>query len=76
MTPADMPIHLGLVEVMVLAIGLFTPPVGQTLYISAIISKSPIEEVSRDVIWFLISIVTVVTAVIFIKPLTMWLAGF
>jgi len=70
------PIQLGVVEVMVLAIGLFTPPVGQTLYISAIISKSPIEEVSRDVIWFLVAIVTVVTAVIFIKPLTLWLAAY
>ena len=70
------PIHLGVVIVMVLAVGLFTPPVGQTLYISALIAGAPIEVVSRDVLWFIGSIVIVVAMVIFINPITMWLAAF
>lgn len=70
------PIHLGVVIVMVLAVGLFTPPVGQTLYISALIAGAPIEVVSRDVLWFIGSIMIVVMLVIFIKPMTMWLAAF
>jgi C4-dicarboxylate transporter DctM subunit len=70
------PIHLGVVIVMVLGIGLFTPPVGQTLYISALIAEAPIEVVSRDILWFIGSIVIVVSLVIFVKPLTMWLAAF
>jgi C4-dicarboxylate transporter DctM subunit len=69
------PVQLGVVIVMVLAVGLFTPPVGQTLYISALIAKTPIENVSRDIIWFLICIVLVVLAVIFFPHLTMWPAG-
>ena len=69
------PIQLGIVIVMVLAVGLFTPPVGQTLYISALIAKSPIEAVSRNIIWFLISIVLVVMLVIFFPHQTMFLAG-
>ena len=31
--------------------GLFTPPVGQTLYISALIAGNAHREVSRDIIW-------------------------
>ena len=69
------PIQLGVVIVMVLAVGLFTPPVGQTLYISALIAKTPIEKVSRDIVWFLVAIAMVVLMVIFFPHLTMWPAG-
>jgi tripartite ATP-independent transporter DctM subunit len=69
------PIQLGIVIDMVLAVGLFTPPVGQTLYISALIAKTPIENVSRDILWFLVTIVLVVLLVIFFPHQTMWLAG-
>ena len=69
------PIQLGVVVVMVLAVGLFTPPVGQTLYISALIAKTPIEKVSRDIVWFFLVITLVVVLVIFFPHLTMWPAG-
>ena len=70
------PIHLGLVITMVLGIGLFTPPVGQTLYISALIADTPIEEVSRDILWFLGAIVAIVLLVIFFPPVALWMASF
>lgn len=70
------PIHLGLVITMVLGIGLFTPPVGQTLYISALIADTPIEEVSRDILWFLAAIVVIVLLVIFFPPVALWMASF
>jgi len=69
------PVHFGIVIDMVLAVGLFTPPVGQTLYISALIAKTPIEKVSRDILGFLVAIVLVVLLVIFLPHQTMWLAG-
>lgn len=70
------PVHLGLVITMVLGIGLFTPPVGQTLYISALIADAPIEEVSRDIMWFLVAIVFVVLLVIFFPPVALWMTSF
>ena len=70
------PVHLGLVMTMVLGIGLFTPPVGQTLYISALIADTPIEEVSRDIMWFLVAIVFVVLLVIFFPPVALWMTSF
>jgi tripartite ATP-independent transporter DctM subunit len=66
------PVQLGVVVVMALGVGLFTPPVGQTLYISALIAKTPIEDVSRDISWFVVAIVLVILAVIFFPTLTIW----
>jgi len=60
---------------MVLGIGLFTPPVGQTLYISALVADAPIEVVSRDIMWFLAAIATVILLVIFYLPATSWMAA-
>ena len=69
------PVQLGVVIVMVLAVGLFTPPVGQTLYISALLAETPIEDVSRNIFWFLTVIVFVVALTIFFPHATMFLAG-
>ncbi len=69
------PIQLGVVITMVLGVGLFTPPVGQTLYISALIADAPIEVVGRDILWFLLAIVLVVLLVIFYLPATLWMAA-
>ena len=69
------PVQLGVVITMVLGIGLFTPPVGQTLYISALVADAPIEVVSRDIMWFLAAIVAVILLVIFYLPTTSWMAA-
>jgi len=69
------PVQLGVVITMVLGIGLFTPPVGQTLYISALVADAPIEVVSRDIMWFLAAIATVILLVIFYLPATSWMAA-
>jgi TRAP-type C4-dicarboxylate transport system permease large subunit len=69
------PIQLGVVITMVLGVGLFTPPVGQTLYISALVAQAPIEVVSRDILWFLAAIAVIILIVIFYLPMTMWMAG-
>jgi tripartite ATP-independent transporter DctM subunit len=65
-------VQLGVVVTMALGVGLFTPPVGQTLYISALIAKTPMEDVSRDIFWFVAGIVLVILAVIFFPALATW----
>jgi TRAP-type C4-dicarboxylate transport system permease large subunit len=42
------PIQLGVVMVVNLSIGLFTPPIGTTLFIAAAISRQPIGAVVRE----------------------------
>jgi len=70
------PIQLGVILTMVLGIGLFTPPVGQTLYISALLAKTPIEDVSRDIAGFLLAILFVILLAIFFPAVTLWMTQF
>ena len=65
-------IHLGVVMTMVLGIGLVTPPVGQTLFISALIAETSIEDVSRYILPFIGSILLIVLFVIFCPWSIMW----
>lgn len=45
-------IHFGMIMVVTLAMGLYTPPVGTTLFISASIGKVPVLETARALIPF------------------------
>lgn len=45
-------VHLGILMVCTLAMGLYTPPVGTTLYISAGIGRVGINKVTRDLVLF------------------------
>ena len=45
-------IHLGILMVCTLAMGLYTPPVGTTLYISAGIGRVGINKVTRELLLF------------------------
>jgi tripartite ATP-independent transporter DctM subunit len=70
------PILLGLITTMVLGIGLFTPPVGSTLYISALIAKVTLEEASRDVVTFVAAITLIVVLVVLFPPIALWMTAF
>ncbi|MEH0072459.1 TRAP transporter large permease subunit [Pannonibacter sp. Pt2-lr] len=49
------PVWFGVVVMINLAIGLFTPPVGINLYVAANITKLPLERVAQGVLPFLIT---------------------
>jgi tripartite ATP-independent transporter DctM subunit len=70
------PILLGLITTMVLGIGLFTPPVGSTLYISALIADITLEKASRDVMIFVTAITLIVVLVILFPPIALWMTKF
>ena len=63
----------GILCLCALALGLFTPPVGTTLFISCNIAKCTIESVVKDLIPFFIAGVLIVIGVAFVEPLTMWI---
>lgn len=69
------PIQMCIICLCALALGLFTPPVGTTLFISCNIAKCSIESVVKDLIPFFIAGVLIVIGVAFVEPLTMWLPG-
>jgi tripartite ATP-independent transporter DctM subunit len=64
-------IQLGIVMVLSLAIGLYTPPVGTTLFISASIAKQPIVKVVRELWPFYLMALAVLLAFAYIPALTL-----
>jgi tripartite ATP-independent transporter DctM subunit len=64
------PIQLGMIMILNLGIGLFTPPVGTTLYISTAIAKEPIEKTVVALLPFYAASVAVLLAVTYIPALT------
>ena len=65
------PTQLGIIMVLNLAIGLFTPPVGTTLFISAAIAKVSIFEAARELWPFYLAALLVVLAFSYIPALTL-----
>ncbi|MCF8482450.1 MAG: TRAP transporter large permease [Rhodospirillum sp.] len=64
------PVQLGLMMVVNLAIGLYTPPVGTTLFISSTIAKVPIGETVKELAPFYLVAFVVLMAISYIPALT------
>ena len=69
------PIHLGVVMIVNLAIGLFTPPVGVNLYVACGIGDIKIEEISRGIIPCLLAELVVLLLVTYIPGISMMFVG-
>jgi tripartite ATP-independent transporter DctM subunit len=66
------PVQLGLIMVLNLSIGLYTPPVGTTLFISAAIARVGIMEVVRALLPFYAVAIAVLLLVSFVPALTLY----
>ncbi|WP_103334409.1 TRAP transporter large permease [Pseudotabrizicola formosa] len=66
------PVQLGLMMVINLSIGLYTPPVGTTLFISSAIARSGIGETTRALMPFYLVAILVLLAFSFIPALTIY----
>jgi len=66
------PVQLGLMMVVNLSIGLYTPPVGTTLFISAAISGVSVGQVVRALLPFYIVSLTVLLLISFVPALTFY----
>lgn len=69
------PIHLGVVMIVNLAIGLFTPPVGVNLYVACGIGKIKIEEISKGIIPCLIAELAVLLLVTYVPGISTMFVG-
>lgn len=67
------PIHFGIIMVVNLAMGMFTPPVGLNLFVASQISGSGIAKLSRSVAPFAIVVFAVVLVISFVPFLSTWL---
>ncbi|CEI80486.1 Sialic acid TRAP transporter permease protein SiaT [Oceanobacillus oncorhynchi] len=67
------PIQFSLIMLVTLALGLFTPPVGTTLFISLHLAKVEMEDTIKDLIPFGVTGIAVVMLITFIPELTLWI---
>lgn len=67
------PVHFGVVMVVNLALGLYTPPVGTTLFVSCNIAGVSIEKVAKDLIPFFVMGVAIVLLITYVPGIVMWL---
>ena len=65
------PIHLGVVMIVNLAIGLFTPPVGVNLYVACGIGKISIEDISKGIIPCLVAMLIILLLITYIPALSL-----
>jgi C4-dicarboxylate transporter, DctM subunit len=73
------PVHLGLIMTFNLAIGLYTPPVGGTLFVSAKIANVGIGQISRELLPMLAVAALVLILVTYVEAIPMalvwWMRG-
>ena len=67
------PLHFGIIMVVNLAIGLFTPPVGVCLFISCGIAKISIADVIKAFIPFFIGMLVVLALIVLVPPICTFL---
>jgi tripartite ATP-independent transporter DctM subunit len=66
------PVQLGLIMIINLGIGLYTPPIGTTLFISSSIAKSSLSETTKELWPFFTVAMLVLIAVSYIPALTLY----
>lgn len=67
------PVHFGVLMMIIVTLGSMTPPVGVAMYVVCSIMDTPIEEYIKESIPFLLAILTLVAALIFLPDLVLWL---
>jgi len=70
------PVHLGLIMVFNLVIGLYTPPVGGTLFVAAKIARVGMVAISRELVPMFILALLVLLLVTYIEAIPMTLVWF
>jgi C4-dicarboxylate transporter DctM subunit len=67
------PVQFGIVTIVGLAIGLITPPVGASLFVTCGIAKANLIEGSRAAAPFILALIAVVVLIIFVPGIATWL---
>jgi tripartite ATP-independent transporter DctM subunit len=71
------PVWFGVLIVLVVQIGLVSPPVGMNLFVlNALLKTVPLGQIFRGVWLFVVALVLALVAVLEFQPLALWLPGF
>ena len=67
------PLHMGVVLVLNLMIGLVTPPVGMSLFVTSKVGNIRLETLYREILPFLIPLIIVLLIVTYVPAVVLWL---
>jgi TRAP-type C4-dicarboxylate transport system permease large subunit len=67
------PVHFGVVLLLNLGIGLLTPPVGTALFTGCAVGKVSLEEVTKNLIYFLPAMIVVLLIITYWPTLVLFL---
>ena len=67
------PVQFGIMMMLNLGIGLCTPPVGSALFVGCAVGKIPIEEASRAMIPFYVTMIVVLLLITFVPQIVMFI---
>ena len=71
------PVWFGVLIVLVVQIGLISPPVGMNLFVlNALLDKVPLSQIFRGVWLFVVALALALFIVLEVQPLALWLPGF
>ena len=71
------PVWFGVLIVLVVQIGLISPPVGMNLFVlNALLKAVPLAQIFRGVWLFVAALVVALAVVLEVQPLALWLPGF
>ena len=66
------PIHFGVIVVMNLSIGTFTPPFGIDIFVGQAVFKTPLASMYRGLVPFIIASIGALMVVTYIPQLSLW----
>lgn len=70
------PITLGVMLTLNLAIGFITPPYGINLFVGSAVAKVSMEEITKNIIWFILALVVALAFTAYLPGTTMSLVNF
>jgi C4-dicarboxylate transporter DctM subunit len=69
-------VHFGVIVIMNLSIGTFTPPFGLNIFVGQAVFKAPLSSIYPGVIPFIVAALGALTAVTYIPQLSLFLLKF
>ncbi len=67
------PVYFGVVIIVNLMIGLVTPPFGMVLFVLSGLTKTPVGEVSREILVFAVVLIATLFIMVFVPETVLWL---
>jgi len=67
------PVHFGMIMLVNLGIGLITPPVGSVLFVGCAVSKVSIEQVTKTIWPFYLTMLIVLMLVTYVPAISLWI---